>query len=49
MGVGGGGGGGGGGEKGLGKARGDVGKGVGALIFIFDPLYQRNTHWFTFS
>ena len=43
------GGGGGGGGAGLGRARGGVGKDVGAFIFISDPLYQPNTHYFTFS
>ena len=41
--------GGGGGGVGLGRARGGVGKGVGAIIFICDPLYQLNKHCFTFS
>ena len=34
---------------GLGRARGGVGKGVGAIIFICDPLYQPYTHYVTFS
>ena len=34
---------------GLGRARGGVGKREGAIIFICDPLYQPNTHCFTFS
>ena len=33
----------------LGRARGGVGKAVGAIIFICYPLYQPNTHCFTFS
>ena len=32
-----------------GQGGGGVGKGVGAIIFICDPLYQPNTHCFTFS
>ena len=39
---------GGGGRALQGKGR-CVGKGVGATIFICDPLYQPNTHCFTFS
>ena len=34
---------------GLGRARGGVGKGVGAIVIIYDPLYQPNRHCFTFS
>ena len=33
----------------FGRARRGVGKGLGAIIFICDPLYQLNTHCFTFS
>ena len=39
----------GGGGAGLCRARRGVGKGVGAIIFICDPLYQPYTHCFTFS
>ena len=35
--------------RGQGRARGGVGRGVGAIIFICDTLYQPNTHCFTFS
>ena len=42
-------GGGGGGLQGLAGQEGGVGKGVGAIIFICDPLYQLNTHCFRFS
>ena len=31
------------------RARGGVGRGVGAITFIYDILYQPNTHWFEFS
>ena len=33
----------------FGRARRGVGKGLGAIIFICDPLYQLNTYCFTFS
>ena len=36
------------GLAGIGMARGGVDNGVGAIIFICDPLYQPNTHCFTF-
>ena len=32
-----------------GRARGGVGRGVGANIFICEALYQPNTHCFMFS
>ena len=42
-------GGGGGGEGvGLSRAMGGVGKGERAIIFICNPLYQPNTHCFSF-
>ena len=37
------------GERRAWQGKGGVGKGVGAIIFICDPLYQPNTHCFTFS
>ena len=39
----------GGGVAGLVRARRGLSKGVGAIIFICDPLYQTHTHCFTFS
>ena len=30
--------------KGVGRARGGVGRGLGAISFICDALYQPNTH-----
>ena len=34
---------------GQGRARGGVGRGMRAIIFICDTLYQLNTHCFKFS
>ena len=36
-------------RRGGGGARGGVDKGVNAIVFICDPLYQPNTSCFTFS